>query len=150
MALCQRGQNLLIVFCLRDGRIFSGEGVFEFRLIRHQPALSLAFRKSFEHSVGAAKVRTAALYLMATQPELGIEDPYELNRQQFEAALDLLDRTLSGRDWLGGDSITIADICLLPYTRLAPEGGFDLSGRESLRAWIARCEKQLGLDKAQA
>ena len=55
-----------------------------------------------------------------------------------------------GRDWLAGDAMSIADICLLPYTRLAPEGGFDLSGRQSLCAWIERCEKQLGLDKAQA
>jgi hypothetical protein len=42
-------------------------GIAEHRFIRHQPALALAFRKSFEHSVGAAKVRTAALYLMATK-----------------------------------------------------------------------------------
>jgi glutathione S-transferase len=70
--------------------------------------------------------------------------------ERGEAALDLLDRTLSGRDWLAGDSMTVADVCLLPYTRLAPEGGFELSDRESLRGWIERCEKQLGLDKGLA
>lgn len=42
-------------------------GVAEHRFIRHQPALALAFRKSFEHTFGSAKVRTAALYLMATK-----------------------------------------------------------------------------------
>ncbi len=42
-------------------------GVGEHRFVRHQPALALAFRKSFEHTFGVAKVRTAALYLMASK-----------------------------------------------------------------------------------
>ena len=50
---------------------------------------------------GAIYVADAALYLMETQPELGIEDPYELNQDQFDAALDLLrqQRELVGRYW---------------------------------------------------
>ena len=44
--------------------------------------------------------------------------------------------------------MTIADIALLPYTRLAHEGGFDLAARGNLRAWIGRCEKALGLSSA--
>ncbi len=39
---------------------------------------------------GPIYVADAALYLMAHNPELGIKDPYELNRDQFNAALDLL------------------------------------------------------------
>jgi putative spermidine/putrescine transport system substrate-binding protein len=39
---------------------------------------------------GPIYVADAALYLMAHNPELGITDPYELNRDQFNAALDLL------------------------------------------------------------
>jgi hypothetical protein len=42
-------------------------GISEHRFIRHQPAIALAFRKSFEHTFGTAKLRTAALYLMATK-----------------------------------------------------------------------------------
>ena len=43
----------------------------------------------------------AALYLMAHQPELGIKDPYDLNPDQFKAALDLLrqQRQIIGRYW---------------------------------------------------
>ncbi len=50
---------------------------------------------------GAIYIADAALYLKATQPDLGIEDPYELNEEQFEAALDLLrqQRDLVGRYW---------------------------------------------------
>jgi putative spermidine/putrescine transport system substrate-binding protein len=35
-------------------------------------------------------IADAALYLKATKPELKIADPYELNDQQFQAAVDLL------------------------------------------------------------
>jgi putative spermidine/putrescine transport system substrate-binding protein len=50
---------------------------------------------------GAIYIADAALYLMHHQPELGITDPYALNREQFDAALDLLrqQRELVGRYW---------------------------------------------------
>ncbi|WP_138469322.1 ABC transporter substrate-binding protein [Poseidonocella sp. HB161398] len=50
---------------------------------------------------GPIYVADAALYLMAHQPELGIESPYELNEAQYAAALDLLrvQRTLVSRYW---------------------------------------------------
>ena len=35
-------------------------------------------------------IADAALYLKATQPDLGIDDPYQLNDEQFQAAVDLL------------------------------------------------------------
>jgi putative spermidine/putrescine transport system substrate-binding protein len=35
-------------------------------------------------------IADAAVYLMATQPELGIENPYALDDEQFSAAIDLL------------------------------------------------------------
>ena len=35
-------------------------------------------------------IADAALYLKATQPDLGIEDPYQLNEEQFDAAVALL------------------------------------------------------------
>jgi putative spermidine/putrescine transport system substrate-binding protein len=39
---------------------------------------------------GPIYIADAALYLMATKPDLGITDPYELNEAQYAAALDLL------------------------------------------------------------
>jgi len=50
---------------------------------------------------GPIYVADAALYLKATRPELGIQDPYALNRDQFNAALDLLrqQRQLVARYW---------------------------------------------------
>lgn len=50
---------------------------------------------------GPIYIADAALYLMAHKPELGIKDPYELNEDQYKAALDLLrvQRTLVSRYW---------------------------------------------------
>ncbi len=39
---------------------------------------------------GPIYVASAALYLKAHEPDLGIEDPYALNQEQFDAAIDLL------------------------------------------------------------
>jgi putative spermidine/putrescine transport system substrate-binding protein len=50
---------------------------------------------------GPIHIADAANYLMATQPDLGIESPYELNPDQYAAALDLLrqQRKLVSRYW---------------------------------------------------
>ena len=50
---------------------------------------------------GAIYIADAALYLMKKKPELGIKDPYELNEDQYKAALELLraQRKLVGRYW---------------------------------------------------
>ncbi len=46
-------------------------------------------------------IADAAVYLKATQPELGIEDPYALDEKQFAAAVDLLkkQRPIIGEYW---------------------------------------------------
>jgi putative spermidine/putrescine transport system substrate-binding protein len=50
---------------------------------------------------GPIYIADAALYLSATQPDLGIEDPYQLDEDQYQAALNLLrqQRELIGRYW---------------------------------------------------
>ena len=63
-----------------------------------------------------------------------------------EAALDRVETALTGREWLAGEAVTLADVALLAYTRMAGDGGFDLAMRPRLRAWIARTEAALGLE----
>lgn len=50
---------------------------------------------------GPIYIADAALYLKATQPALGITDPYLLNEEQYQAALDLLRKqhALTHRYW---------------------------------------------------
>ena len=48
-------------------------------------------------------IADAAVYLMATQPDLGINDPYALDQTQFDAAIALLEqqKPLIGEYWCG-------------------------------------------------
>jgi len=50
---------------------------------------------------GPIHIADAALYLMTHKPDLGIKSPYELNEDQYKAALDLLrgQRQLASRYW---------------------------------------------------
>ena len=70
-------------------------------------------------------------------------EPWRVERG--EQALDFMENQLAGRQWLAGDTFTIADIALLAYTRVAHEGGFDLAGRPQLRQWVQDCDKLLSL-----
>jgi len=70
--------------------------------------------------------------------------------ERGERALDLMESQLVDREWLATGAFTIADIALVAYSRLAHEGGFDLTGRPGVTAWIARCENALGIGGAAA
>lgn len=50
---------------------------------------------------GPIYIADAALYLMKTKPDLGIKNPYELNKDQYAAAINVLkaQRALVGRYW---------------------------------------------------
>lgn len=50
---------------------------------------------------GPIYIADAAMYLMSAKPGLGIKDPYELNEEQYKAALDLLrqQRKIVNRYW---------------------------------------------------
>jgi len=61
------------------------------------------------------------------------------------AALARLEAGLEGRNYLASDRLSLADVALVAYTRLAGEGGFDLAPYPNLRAWIQRVEGALAI-----
>ena len=69
-------------------------------------------------------------------------DELESKRRAGNKALAAVDGHLEGRDWLVGDSFTVADISVYAYTHVADEGGFDLAPFPALRAWLARVRAQ--------
>jgi glutathione S-transferase len=99
------------------------------------------FWEQYSHEPYIATTRYHIVYLGRSMSE---REAWRVERG--EAALDLMDRHVAGQSWLVGDGMTIADIALLAYTRLAHEGGFDLGPRGNVRAWIGRCEDVLGLE----
>ena len=59
-------------------------------------------------------------------------------RPLAESALDFADTSLAGREWLVGDSCSIADIGCWGRMVFMAEGGLSLDDRPSLRAWRDR------------
>ena len=55
-----------------------------------------------------------------------------------EAALDFIDKSLAGRQWLVGDRCTIADIGCFGRMVFMGEGGMSLDNRPNARAWRER------------
>ena len=61
------------------------------------------------------------------------------------SALARLEAALAASAFLVGDRVTLADVSLVAYTRMAGEGGFDLSLYPAVQAWIARVEAALDI-----
>lgn len=59
------------------------------------------------------------------------------------AALKRMDDALAASPFLVGERLTLADVVLVAYTRMAGDGGFDLGRYPNVTAWIARVEKAL-------
>lgn len=62
----------------------------------------------------------------------------EYFRPGAEAALDFIDRSLAGRQWLVGECCTIADIGCFGRMVFMAEGGMSLDSRPNAQAWRDR------------
>jgi len=63
--------------------------------------------------------------------------------ERGRAALQRLEAALAGEAFLVAGRLTLADISLVAYTRVAEEGGFRLADYPNVQAWIARVEQAL-------
>jgi glutathione S-transferase len=68
----------------------------------------------------------------------------ELKRKAGRNALEILERELSARAFIAGESYGIADIALFAYASRAEEAGFDLQPYLHFRAWVGRVQAQPG------
>ena len=66
-----------------------------------------------------------------------------------DAALALMEKTLGAQDFLLTDGLSLADVALVAYTRVADEGGFDLGAYPGVSAWIDRVAGVLSIDPAE-
>ena len=98
------------------------------------------FWEQYSHEPYIAVCRSHMLYQGKPRES---RDSWRVERG--EQALDYMENHLAERQWLVGDTFTIADIALLAYTRVAHEGGFDLDNHQHVRQWIQDCERLLSL-----
>ena len=59
--------------------------------------------------------------------------------ERGHALLQIMEDRLAAHDWLVGDAVSLADICLYGYTHTAgSRSGFDMSRFPGINAWIGR------------
>jgi glutathione S-transferase len=129
--------NAIIRYLARDSTLLPADAFAQAKIDEW------LFWEQYSHEPYIATTRYHMVYL-----KLSLYQREAWRVERGEAALGVMDRHLAGGSWFAGQTMTIADIALLAYTRLAHEGGFDLAGRTNVRQWIARCEDELGLEPA--
>ena len=102
------------------------------------------FWEQYSHEPYVAVCRFHMFYLGKPASDL---DPDKVKRGY--AALARMEHQLAMTPFLVGGAVSLADVSLLAYTRLAHEGGFHLDGYAAVRRWIGETEKYLGLPSAR-
>jgi putative spermidine/putrescine transport system substrate-binding protein len=97
------------------------------------PKVAAKYKGKISQYDDPMSIAEAAVYLKTHEPDLGIENPYELNQEQFDAAVGLLEeqRPLVGEYWseaakqisayAGGD-VTVGTTWQYQYFALQEEG----------------------------
>lgn len=93
------------------------------------------FWEQYSHEPYIAVARFQVHYLGKAVADL---DPKIVERGKD--ALRLLEEQLARRTFLVGNALSLADIALVAYTRVAHEGGFDLRIYPVVQGWVARVE----------
>ncbi len=147
MAMNPAGQVPLVV--LDDGRPLAQSNAIILHLAEGSdliPADSYARARMFEwmfweqysHEPYVAVARFQVRYLGKAVADL---EPRIVERGQ--GALQRLEDGLAGGGFLVGAALSLADVALVAYTRVAHEGGFDLAAYPRVGAWVARVEAAL-------
>jgi glutathione S-transferase len=63
--------------------------------------------------------------------------------ERGNGALQRLEDALAASPFLVGERLSLADVALVAYTRVAHEGGFDLGRYPRVQAWVKRVEAAL-------
>ena len=99
------------------------------------------FWEQYDHEPTVAVIRA---WIRFFGVPAGREADVEPLRARAHKALSVLESHLVTRDFLVGETYTIADIALFAYTHVAPDGGVALDGYPAIRAWIERVQAQPG------
>jgi glutathione S-transferase len=108
---------------------------------RRAKMLEWMFWEQYSHEPYIAVARFQVVYMG--------KDPNDLEERlvtRGKAALSLMDGALAGSRFLAGDALSLADVALVAYTRMADQGGFDLGDYPGVKAWISRVEDALSIN----
>ncbi len=128
-------QSNAILLHLAEGSALIPAGAYD-----RAKMLEWMFWEQYSHEPYVAVARFQVRYLGRASADL---EPRLIERAH--AALRRLDEAATPGPFLVGDACTLADIALVAYSRVAPEGGLDLAPYAALRAWIGRVEAALAI-----
>ena len=103
--------------------------------------LEWMFWEQYSHEPYIAVARFQRLLLGKAADEI---EPRLMERGY--GALARMELQLAQTPFLVGTALTLADVALVAYTRLAHEGGFDLNAYPAVQAWVARVEAALSIE----
>jgi glutathione S-transferase len=130
------GESAAILWYFGEGTRFVPEDAYE-----RAQVLQWMFFEQYQLEPTIAVVRFWVAY-SGRAVEFEPERPAKM--KGGERALRRLERGLEGRDYLVGESLTLADIALYGYTHVAEEGGFSLVPYPAVRAWLDRVAAEPG------
>ena len=102
------------------------------------------FWEQYSHEPYIAVCRFQMKYLGKSAAEL---DPERVKRGH--TALARMELQLGATPFLVGGRLSLADIALVAYTRMAGDGGFDLATYSGVSRWVGHVERELGIGMYQ-
>jgi glutathione S-transferase len=126
--------NAIILYLAEDSSLIPADAYDRAKV------LEWLFWEQYSHEPYVAVARFQMAYLGKPASEL---EPRIVERGR--SALSRMEMALKSGGFLVGTSVTLADVALVAYTRVAHEGGFDLSDYPAIQAWIGRVESALGI-----
>lgn len=150
--LAQNPAGQVPMVILSDGRALSQSNAILLHLAEGSPLVPVdaferakmwewMFWEQYSHEPYVAVVRFQMAYLGKSRDEVEAR-----LIERAEQALARLETQLQQTPYLVGERLTLADIALVAYTRVAHEGGFDLSQYPAVKAWVGRMETALGIN----
>jgi len=130
------GESAAILWYFAEGTRFVPEDPYD-----RAQVLQWMFFEQYQLEPTIAVVRFWVAY--SGRPE-EFEPQREAKMKGGERSLRRLEGGLDGRDYVVGDSLTLADIALYGYTHVAEEGGFSLEPYPAVRAWLDRVAAEPG------
>ncbi len=128
-------QSNAIIFHLAEGSDLVPEDRFDVAKM-----LEWMFWEQYSHEPAIAVRRFQKAYKGLADEDI---DPDLLAKGR--RALGVMEMRLLSRDFIVAEALTLADISLCAYTRVADEGGFDLDGFSNVKAWVNRVEDALAI-----
>ncbi|HEU5009077.1 MAG TPA: glutathione S-transferase family protein [Gaiellaceae bacterium] len=131
------GESNAILWYFGDGTSYVPTDPYE-----RAQVLQWQFFEQYQHEPAIAVARFLIAY--SELPRDQYRERLPGLTKSGNVALTAMERHLEGREFLVGETYSIADISLYAYTHVAGEGGFDLDPYPAIRGWLERVAAQPG------